>query len=148
MKLNARFIRLAVVLLVAFVAVPAAPANPLRRIGRYIAHHKELLAQDSLIVLPWAADAASSVRCQHTSPHCVELNPILGRHPSELASWGYMMGFAGVTVACFHGLHAVSGDDTALRRIPWFIVAPVVVDESLNVSGNVHLAERLSGGGR
>ncbi len=107
--------------------------------------HKELLASDAVILASFAADSASSVHCQDVRPvPCIEENPILSHHPSQLATWGLLMGMASVVVAADHGI--VYGANHGwyppeARHEIWLQTAAIAGVEGPNVWNNVCAAE-------
>jgi hypothetical protein len=97
----------------------AAPARKGGRIFRYVSTNKVLLLSDSALILSGLADVITSVRCQHMYPaSCVETNAIVGRHPSDAATYGYKMG---ASVAMIIGNHWVNRSFGRWRHVyvPW-----------------------------
>jgi hypothetical protein len=116
------------------------------RVGHYITTHKTVLVLDTLIVFAQAADAASSVHCQHVSPQgCIERNSLLGPHPSPAAAWGLSMGYASSLVAANHLWWWATGkwNEKDLRPLMGMWVAPVAVFQVFNVKDNVDGTEYL-----
>ena len=79
-------------------------AQPFARILHYIAHHKELLASDAILVAAWSADSASTIHALRVCPACQETNRILGHRPSPAAVWSLGLGFASAHIAANHVL--------------------------------------------
>lgn len=109
-------------------------------VWHYVTHHKELLIHDTLLVLTASADAASSVHCQHISPFCKETNSTLGPRPSELATWGYLLGFAGAKITLNHLAFWIS-DDRVYREACLSTDYIIFLDEYATVKNNVHMAD-------
>jgi hypothetical protein len=113
----------------------------LKRVTNYVATHKELLISDTMVVFAHAADAASSVHCQRL-PGCVETNPLLGKHPNELQTWGAAMGFSAGMITLVH-LSQYFASNRFERHLFWSGVAPFCIREVWNVHSNVDAAEFL-----
>jgi hypothetical protein len=109
----------------------------------YLRTHRELLANDVLIVAPLGADAGSSVHCQAISQGCVEENPILGRRPSPAATWSLAMGEAGGLIALDHLLWKLTRSDKLTGHLIWMGTLPLDISELFNVKANVNTAEGL-----
>jgi hypothetical protein len=113
----------------------------LKRMTHYVTTHKELLISDTLIVFTQAADAASSVHCQRL-PGCVESNPLLGKHPSELETWGAATGASAATITLVH-LSQLFASNRIERHLFWGPVAGICIREVWNVHSNANEAEFL-----
>jgi hypothetical protein len=112
----------------------------------YIKTHKELLLSDSILVVAWSADAASSVHCQNSSTNfvnqCDETNKILGKHPGVGLTWTYSMAVAGVFVTANH-LWWHETQDSEIKHFVWLSPVAWGLFQTLNVKANVNTAESL-----
>jgi hypothetical protein len=70
-------------------------AQPFGKMGHYLAHHKELILADAVVIAAWSVDAASTEHDLHICPGCVETNPLLNAHPSTRDVWLVALGSAG-----------------------------------------------------
>lgn len=113
--------------------------HPIGRIWHYVVTHKEVLAADALASSAWLADSASTVYDEHHCT-CIETNPILGKHPSEGAVWGYGIGSAALFTTLNHLIWHYAPDRSD-RHLFWFEVAPIIGVEASNVYSNVHAAD-------
>jgi hypothetical protein len=104
------------------------------RISRYAATHKEFLVADSLVFLALSADAASSIHCVNVG--CNEINPILGRHPSQLQYWGSMMGISTTVVAANHAVWR-----HARKHEVWVFSIPAIAVGAFDTHNSVNSAE-------
>jgi len=117
-----------------------------RKFGRYVTTHKELLLMDGLVVLPVSAEAASTVHCLHVSPFCKESNELLGRRPSTGAVWGLALGYsAGIITANHLAWRALNDPETwpRWRHLPFAWDTFAAVKSSFAVKHNVDFAEKL-----
>ena len=117
---------------------PSVPA----RVSNFIRTHKRLLVADSILILAWSADAASSVHAQK-SGCCVESNPIVGPHPSEAATWGFAMGMAGLMVTGEHLIWWAGNkyDEREAARVAiWLPPIAFGITEFYNVKANAQYA--------
>lgn len=118
----------------------------LRRFGHYCKTHKELLLMDSVVLLPVAAEAASTVHCLHVSPSCNESNELLGRRPSTGAVWGLALGYsAGIITANHLAWRALNDPETwpRWRHLPFAWDTFAAVKSSFAAKHNVDFAEKL-----
>jgi len=113
----------------------------LKRITYYVTTHKELLISDTLVVFAQAADVASSVHCQRL-PGCAEGNPLLGKHPTELETWGAGIGASAGMITLIH-LSQLFATNRFERHLFWGPVAGMCVREVWNVHSNANEAELL-----
>ena len=116
------------------------------RIVHYVKTHKALLLSDAVIIAAQAADAASSVHCQKIRPvPCIDSSPTLGKHPTELATWGQDMGLAAFIVTADHGAVWLSNSDPehygAYRHFIWLPTIGIAGIEGPTVWNNVCVAE-------
>jgi hypothetical protein len=124
--------------------VPAIkPAFP-ERVWHFAGHHKELLAADAIAIMAEAADSASSVHCQRI-PGCTETNSQLGRHPSELSTWGQSMGLSSLLIAGNAVIWHFAADPFD-RHVMWLGTGALAIDQIFNVNNNVNIAEGLQNG--
>lgn len=113
----------------------------LKRVAHYVTTHKELLISDTLVVLAWSADAASSVHCQRI-PGCNESNPLLGKHPNEVHTWLGAMAPAAALVTLDHLAWYVAPDRFD-QHLFWFGPIGTSLLEVFNVKANVDSAQFL-----
>lgn len=112
-------------------------------LGRYISTHKMLLVTDTLLVLSSLADSASSVHDQHMHPPGVETNPLLGKHPSNVALYGSKMGLTAAWIGINHWwARDLHGDP--LQRIYIFWTAPLIFLNATYAYHNADVAVRMS----
>ena len=131
--------RLAPLLLLFSFHTQAAP-HP----WHYIKTHKELLVNDAIVLGVFYADAKSSTHCQHVGGQfCVEKNPTLGPHPSNLATYGYDMGFAAFFIADDH-LAWHYAPSARWRHIIWTSTATLVAFDIPNVNNNNQAADKAA----
>lgn len=122
-----------------FLSGPAQKrVSPFGHVWNYITTHKELLTGDAIVTSAWSADAASTVYDIHHCV-CVETNPLLGPHPSEHAVWMYGIGGAALQATISHLIWHYAPDHED-RHLFWFFVAPIAVEETINVRSNVQAA--------
>ncbi len=57
-----------------------------RKIGGYVRTHRLLLATDAALIASAVSDAHYTLRCLHANT-CIETNPLLHGHPSDLELW-------------------------------------------------------------
>jgi hypothetical protein len=114
------------------------------KVGHYIKTHKELLVSDAIVIAAIGADVGSSVHCQSVSSGCIEQNPILGPHPTELQTSG--VGLM-VATAVITGNHLIWHYGKPLgggeQHMIWFSTIPIGIMETFNVKSNVDAAEQL-----
>ena len=116
-------------------------AQPFGKIAHYMAHHKEMILADAVIIAAWSADAASTVHDQHVCPACVETNPFLSAHPSTHAVWLVGMGSAGTEVTLQHLLWHYA-PETGYHHLAWVPAVIIGSTEAKNVWGNVQAGKR------
>ena len=126
------------------VQIPAQKSNAVEHVVHYVATHKRLLIADSIVLLAWSADAASSNRCQSENrAGCIEQNPLLGKHPGPGATWGYAMGVASAQIAIGHLVwwEGNKVDSEAAHVIIWLNPITIGIIEYFNVHTNVNIAD-------
>lgn len=134
-----------------FIAVCTIPANaqviepsPLGHVVHYIKNHKRLLISDTVILAALAADAGSSTNCQHVlKANCLETNAILGKHPSDAATWSLLMGYGSGMVAIDH-LSFWYADKYGDNTYKWLVLIPTIAIpgwEGPNTWANVCVTE-------
>ena len=113
------------------------------RLVSFVRTHGELLVSDALVALSESADAASSVACQHARPvACSETNPLLGKHPSAAATWGYAIGGAVAIATAQHlAWKFALRDDPPRRHVIWFGTGPLAISEARTAYSNLTLGE-------
>jgi hypothetical protein len=137
-------------LLIAVLLAISTSAQP-NRFHRFVSHsthyaatHKELLISDIIIASAESADAASSTNCQKVAPiTCIETNPLIGKHPSNGATWRLAIGYSAGMITLDHLIWHYA-PEPADRHLIWLTTIPIAIDETFNVKNNVDAAQRLT----
>jgi hypothetical protein len=124
------------------VRQPPAAATSGGKIGRYIKTHKFLLVSDAILVGSSLADAVTTERCLHV-PGCVESNPFVGPHPSDLEIYGIKMGLTGIFVTMNHKWFHDS-EHRPIQFLPFLWTAPLVASSIADAANNVQVTDNLS----
>ena len=123
------------------VTVEARRTNIFSRTTHYMATHKELIAAEALVFMGQSADAASTVHVRRVCRSCVETNPDLGKHPDEMAIWGWAIGSSMLVSSLYHLENRYAGE-SADRHIIWLPTIAMAINDAMTVRGNAETAER------
>jgi hypothetical protein len=124
------------------VLQPPPAATSGGKVGRYIKTHKFLLVSDAILVGSSLADAVTTERCLHVTG-CVESNPFVGPHPSDLEIYGIKMGLTGVFVTMNHKWFHDS-QHRSIQFLPFLWTAPLVATSIAAAENNVRVTDNLS----
>jgi hypothetical protein len=120
--------------------VGAVHRSPFTKVTHYISTHKELLGSDALLLATGAAAAHYSDQCQRYPAYCIETNPILGPHPSNMDTWFYALGVNGGLMALHH-LAWHFAPEKQDRHVIWFSSIPVTLYEAIDAHGDAGSAQ-------
>lgn len=126
---------------------PVLRLSPWAHIKHYARTHKELLVSDALVAASFEADAVSSTHCQKAlGEDCIEHNPLLGKHPSEAVTYGYLTGLALSVGAFNHIVVRLANSDPDkygyYRHFIWLPTAAVAGVEFSYTWNNIRVTEQ------